>query len=311
MRWCEQELKPNVRAVSYPAREAAARKHIAASEIGEKGLHELTTDDVRAWLSQMREAGCGPAVTSRAFGLLKRALRHAVEDGVLEVNPADGVKKPRYEPKETPHLRPADVWRYLEAVRGDPYEALFVVMATSGLRPSELLALTWSDVEEGTVLVDASVSALPGGKHEVEAPKTAAGKRRVPLAREAVVVLSEHRKAYLKRAFSEGRAHSPHSLVFGTVENPDHYYSRYALYHRWTAALARAGLPRVPLYALRHTATMLYAAAGADLKTTQGVMGHADARTTLKTYLHFVEERAREAAKNVDGLLGPREKDAK
>jgi integrase len=58
----------------------------------------------------------------------------------------------------------------------------------------------------------------------------------------------------------------------------------------------------VPLYALRYTALMLYAAAGTDLKTTRVVMVHSDPGTTLKVYTHFVEERA---ARNVDALLGP------
>jgi integrase len=58
----------------------------------------------------------------------------------------------------------------------------------------------------------------------------------------------------------------------------------------------------VPLYALRYTAVMLYAAAGTDVKTTRVVMGHSDPGTTLKVYTHFVEERA---VRSVDALLGP------
>ena len=94
--------------------------------------------------------------------------------------------------------------------------------------------------------------------------------------------------------------------MFPSLEDPSRHYGRHALYHRWEARLREAGLPRVPLYSLRHTAVMLYAAAGTDLKTTQVVMGHSDPGTTLKVYTHFVEEGATEAARNVDVLLGPR-----
>ena len=62
----------------------------------------------------------------------------------------------------------------------------------------------------------------------------------------------------------------------------------------------------MPLYALRYTALMLYAAAGTDLKTTRVVMVHSDPGTTLKVYTHVVQERAAEAARNVNALLGPR-----
>lgn len=49
---------------------------------------------------------------------------------------------------------------------------------------------------------------------------------------------------------------------------------------------------------------MLLGRSGADPKTTQGIMGHADIRTTLKIYTHFEEERAREAVGRLDGFLG-------
>jgi integrase len=49
---------------------------------------------------------------------------------------------------------------------------------------------------------------------------------------------------------------------------------------------------------------MLPGQSGTDAKTAQGLMGHADARTTLKIYTHFEEERAREAVSRLDGFLG-------
>jgi site-specific recombinase XerD len=48
---------------------------------------------------------------------------------------------------------------------------------------------------------------------------------------------------------------------------------------------------------------MLLGRSGTDVKSTQGLMGHADARTTLKVYAHFEEERAREAVSRLDGFL--------
>lgn len=276
--------------VSYAANENCVRKHLLPSPLGGKPLPDATAEDARAWLAGVP---AGAAVKNRALSVLKRSFAWAVAEGLLAENPVSGVRRVRHTAKETPFIPPKDVWRYLRAVEGDPYEALFVVMATSGLRPSELLALRWKDFDGTALLVDESVSYV-GGKHEVEPPKTSAGKRRVPLAREAAASLSSRAR------------HGDDALVFPSLGDPSRHYGRHALYHRWEARLKEAGLPRVPLYALRHTAVMLYAAAGTDLKTTQVVMGHSDPGTTLKVYTHFVEERAAEAARNVDALLGPR-----
>jgi integrase len=95
-----------------------------------------------------------------------------------------------------------------------------------------------------------------------------------------------------------GREDFGRSLVFPRLDDGERPYGRHALLQD------RAGLRRVHLYGLRHTASMLLGRNGTDVKTTQGLMGHADARTTLKIYTHFEEERAREAISRLDGFLG-------
>ena len=86
--------------------------------------------------------------------------------------------------------------------------------------------------------------------------------------------------------------------------DPERPYGRHALLWRWQSLQDRAGLKRVHLYALRHTASMFLGRSGSDLKTTQGIIGHSGPRTTLKVYTHFEEERAREAVSRLDGFLG-------
>ena len=81
-------------------------------------------------------------------------------------------------------------------------------------------------------------------------------------------------------------------------------YGRQALPWRWQRLRDRAGLRRAHPYALRHTAPMLLGQSGTDVETTRGLMGHADAGTTLKIYTQFEEERAREAVSRLDGFLG-------
>ena len=156
----------------------------------------------------------------KAIRLLKRALEQAFAWEIVSKNPAAHLKAPRYKPKETAYVRAEGVERYLEAVRGDPFEALFVVAALGGPRPAEMLALRWEDF---------------------------------------------------------GR-----TLVFPRPDDKEWPYGRHARLWRWQWLQDRAGLKRVHLYALRHTASMLLGRSGTDVKTTQVLMGHADARTTLK-----------------------------
>ena len=239
----------------------------------------------------------GDGVTASEMGkairLLKRALEKALAWEMIPKNPAAHLKAPRYKPKETAYVRAEDVSRYLAAVRGDPFEALFVIAALGGPRPAELLALRWEDFDEaaGTLRIDESVSHLGNGALDWNGPKTDMGLRVLPLASEARALLGRRRRAALEEWMASGRSFA----------SP---YGRHALLWRWHALQDRAGLKRVHLYALRHTASLLLGRSGTNVKTTQGLMGHADARTTLKIYTHFEEERAREAISRLDGFLG-------
>ena len=303
-RWLEDEIGPTVRAVTFANYEKTYRLRIQPPPFGALGLASVTVANCQAWRSRLSKEGVSASEQGKAIRLLKWALEQALAWEMIPKNPASHLKAPRYKPKETPYLRAEDVPRYLEAVRGDPFETLFVVAMLGGPRPAELLALRWEDFDEaaGTLRIDESVSHLGSGEVDWNEPKSEMGLRILPLAGEARHALAERRRRVLKERVASGTAGGmagfDRSLIF---PRPD---GRHALLHRWYALQDRAGLKRVHLYALRHTASMLLGRSGVDVKTTQGLMGHADARTTLKIYTHFEEERAREVVSRLDGFLG-------
>ena len=314
-RWLENEVRPTVRAVTFAGYEQTYRLRIAPPPFGARGLSTLNVATCQAWRARMSKDGVTASEMGKAIRLLKRALEQALAWEMIAKNPAAHLKAPRYKPKETAYVRAEDVSRYLAAVRGDSFEALFVVAALGGPRPAELLALRWEDFDEaaGTLRIDESVSHLGYGKLDWNEPKSEMGLRVLPLAREARMLLAKRRKIALESWMASGRGIAGgngeredfgRSLIFPRPDDPEKPYGRHALLWRWQALQDRAGLRHVHLYALRHTASMLLGRSGTDVKTTQGLMGHADARTTPKIYTHFEEERAREAVSRLDGFLG-------
>jgi integrase len=306
-RWLEDFVKESVRGVTYVGYEGVFRRHIEPS-IGRLRLDKTTPAHVQAWKARLLEAGAGPAAIGQALALLKRSFAKAVEWRLIPRNPALYVTAPRHRTKETPYVRYEDVWRYLRAVEGDPYQALYLIATTGGPRPAELLALRWEDWDEeaSDVMIDEAVSALPGGQHEFNDPKTQMGRRRVPLGVLANAALREHHLRFREARMASGeRGDYAKRLIFPALRDPSGTtpYSRHALYSRWRKRLSAAGLPHVSLYALRHTATMLLGRANTDPKTVQGILGHANVVTTLRIYTHFVQENAVKAVKNVDALL--------
>jgi hypothetical protein len=135
-RWLEDEVRPTVRAVTFAGYEQTHRLRIAPPPLGTTRLSALSVANCQAWRPRMAKNGVTVSELGKAIRLLKRALEQAFAWEMIPKNPAAHLKAPRYRPKETAYVRAEDVGRYLAAVRGDPFEALFVVAALGGPRSS-------------------------------------------------------------------------------------------------------------------------------------------------------------------------------
>jgi integrase len=170
---------------------------------------------------------------------------------------------------------PAEVRAMLDAA-GPQTKAMVALAALSGLRASELRALSWASVDLGrepTVTVEVRADRWS----KVGSPKSAAGRRTVPLGQTAVQALREWRLAQ-----PPGR-----KLVFGTAsDRPDMLTNlrRRLLVPLWAAA----GVPRYGWHSLRHYAISSWLAAHVDPKTAQHWAGHSNLTETLNTYGHMI-----------------------
>jgi integrase len=207
-RWLEDEIGPTVRAVTFANYEKTYRLRIQPPPLGTLGLASVTVANCQAWRSRLSKEGVSASEQGKAIRLLKWSLEQALAWEMIPKNPASHLKAPRYKPKETPYLRAEDVPRYLEAVRGDPFEALFVVAMLGGPRPAELLALRWEDFDEaaGTLRIDESVSHLGSVEVDWNEPKSEMGLRILPLAGEARHALAERRRRVLKERLASETA---------------------------------------------------------------------------------------------------------
>jgi integrase len=134
------------------------------------------------------------------------------------------------------------------------------------------------DLERGTVQV-IEVITEPKGRLHFGPPKTSAGRRMVGLPRFVVDALAE-------RLAEPG---SPENLVFA---GPQGGALRVTLFRRrfWLPAVKAAGLDGLRIHDLRHTAVVLWIAAGANPKEVAARAGHASVSFTLDRYDHLYPE---------------------
>lgn len=123
-----------------------------------------------------------------------------------------------------------------------------------------------------------------------------------------MAVLRTHRARQLSERLAVGDAWEDSGLVFATRDGgPIHPRNDYRSFQR---LLAQAGIRRVRVHDLRHTAASLLRAQGVDARTVMEVLGHSQVDLTLNVYTHVPVEATRAAlASLADGLIDARAHD--
>lgn len=305
--WCRQWLSSTVAASSRRSStrelyERLSRVHIEPPPFGRLTLDRVRPSDIDALILHLRGKGLAESTVQRIFVVVRLALDGAVRDGVIARNPARAVKQPSVERAEAHHLEPAQVLALLEQATGTRYYALLRLIATTGLRKGEALALTWDAIDlDGGVLHVRGTLARSGAQLIVTAPKTALSRRTLPLAPTEVELLRRHHSAQVAERERASGAWVEHGFVF-TTETGAPMDPRNVL-RALTIAASKAGLPGVNVHTLRHSAATAWIEAGVNIKAVSTLLGHADIRITADVYGHVSDAVARAAMQTLSELL--------
>lgn len=249
----------------------------------------------------------GPARIRRVHNICRRAFGQAVRWGWIAENPAVHATPPKAREKPIDPPAADQLARLVDAAAmSHPLLFTYVHLAVvTGARRGELVALRWADIDldQGMVTIRRAVTRGRRGVVEKDG-KTEASRRTIALAAPTVAELHAHRRRMTERAFSVGARLEPASAVFSTdpacrTTVPPESLSR------WFKQLVDAeGMAGVRLHDLRHAMATQLLAAGVDVRTVAGRLGHANVATTLNRYAHFVPARDRDAADVMSRLLG-------
>ena len=256
-------------------------------------LRYIGRQDVQQWVAEKFRQRQGWQTVRNSWVLLSGILETAVEYGYLSVNPARGVKFPQKELKDAPAIiAGADFTKLLAHVE-EPYRTMLSLIAATGLRIGELLALRWRalDLHHGTLAVRESVFE---GKFQL--PKTLKAKRTIPLGPNAVAALQAHQQRVMRTA--------PEDLVFGNRKGAPMRESK-ILTEVLQPAAVKAGLGRVTWHQFRHIHSSLLNDLRVPVKIAQEQLGHASIATTLNIYTHVVDASHRKAIEALERELFP------
>lgn len=240
------------------------------------------------------------ATVTRIKALISVVLTHALEDDLIQANPAAKVGRLLAAKKDKKAdinpLSRAEASLFLESVAKyyPRYYPFFLCALRTGLRLGELLALEWGDIDFQGGFIEVRRSYWLG---HTSTPKSGKA-RRVDMSRQLSAVLSElrvHRKA---EALAKGWKSVPDLVFLNEVgRRIDGTNLRKRVFWK---ALEKAGLRRVRLHDLRHSFATFLIQQGESLAYVRDQMGHHSIQVTVDNYGHLVPGANREAVDKLD-----------
>lgn len=278
-------VKPSMRTTTYRSYNIDFEKHLKTCRIANTGLRDIDEAQIQhLFVTENKAATRTQALT---LIVLRRALDRAVQWQLIDSNPAKGAAIPR---QERHPLSPEEVQRFLTFAKNDPLFHAYFLALNTGMRQSELLALRWEDIVNGTIRVN---RALDPHTFKAPEPKTRAGKHAIVLDARALAMLEPH-----KGAASCGRLYRAARLC-RSIRRP---LAAVELQRRsFKPLLKKAGISETIRFHdhLRHTSATLMLAAGVNLKIASERLGHANIAITGDFYQRVSTDMQRDVARKM------------
>ncbi len=258
------------KASSSHRRDKTSMSHLAKA-FGEMELHSLQVTQIEQY-KRFRQEKVSPSLVNRELALLKHMLHKAVDWEYLKSNPAQTVKMLKEPPERLRYLQPEERYSLLKECSGILYAIVTTALET-GMRKSEILNLTWKDVDLA--------------RRTITVTRTKNGEIRT-------LPISDTLQLVLERLYLERRG----SWVFAKEDGMSYGNWRKAFEN----ACKRAGIEDFRFHDLRHTFASYLVMAGVDIRTVQELMGHKDIKMTMR-YSHLSKAHLLEAVNKVGTKL--------
>ncbi|SEU01660.1 Site-specific recombinase XerD [Enterococcus malodoratus] len=229
----------------------------------------------------------------------------AIQQQLLKDNPMDRVITPKIQRKlkakdDQNFLDKTQLKKFLSEIKEHESEqiyAMFHVLAYTGVRRGELLALTWEDIDFSNEKLSVTKNATYVENEKfISTTKTTASERSLSIDHDTIILLKNWKFNQKKSLFSRGIriASDERQLVFPNPKNELFYKSVLQ------SILAKPFYKdfKITTHGFRHTHASLLFESGATIKQVQERLGHTNVKTTLDIYTHVTKNAEKDTATN-------------
>ncbi|MBP1905295.1 integrase [Paenibacillus turicensis] len=305
LKWLETHKRPSVKFNTYTVQERIVRLNIIP-RWGNYKLKEINRNEYQKWINELRNH-YSEGTTRRIHSIFSCAINDAIYDfGILVDNPLKKIKIIKDESAESNKIKfftLDQLNQFLDACKpikntkyehDMKYQTLFTLLARTGLRIGEALALHWDDIdfENSTLRINKTLVYPLNTDPRVTTPKTRSSIRTIKLDKYMIENLKEYKTNQQEVVKLYKYTESQLNLVF--FQQDGRWLRTNVVRMYMNAVCARIGLPELSPHALRHSHAVHLLEAGANIKYVADRLGHSTIKTTER-YLHITSKIEKDA----------------
>ena len=286
----EEAILPTYRESTRYFYRNVLQKHLVPT-FAARRLRDIQTLDIQVFLNQ-KAISYAPSVVYHIRAALSRLFAAAKDWGYVDSNPIAAVRMPRKRNvRANITFEPLAIQQILQGLE-EPYRSMVILAALTGMRASELFALSWPDVDFGRRMLYVRRTFYRG---HFGPTKNRSSERAIPITERLAEVLQNHRRR--SSSNSDG-------LVFSNGAGGP--YESGSLVNRILHPVLKSlGLPMTGWRAFRRSVATALSELREPVRTAQQMLGHSSPQTTLAFYIQSAEESQRRAVLNLERIMFP------
>lgn len=285
------------------------KNHIL-NHFSDKKINTITVSEIQTIVNKWFDIA--PVNFKKWFYYTGKIFEYAIKMEYLDKNPCRLVTLPKNK-KEFAEKKllfwdkkQLDVFfKCLYDMDDDKKFVFFRLLAFSGMRRGECLALTWEDInfKENTIDINKTISQGINRYQVINPPKTKKSMRKIIMDQKTMDYLykwkMEQRKQMLNYGFN---TLNKKQMIFTTRNNTMLPLSAPS---KWLKlVISKYDLPSIKIHGFRHSHASALFASGATIKEVQERLGHEDAQTTLNVYTHVTSNQNKDVVVKLESYLG-------
>lgn len=264
---------------------------ITVGYLGDFKLQEIDSTKIEEYLDYLKntyktkyDKPVSQQTMRHHYCTLNLIFDYALKLDYVSVNPLAKVKTPPLTKHKVDAFTKGEVLEFISAVENLPLmqQLVYSLLLTTGIRRGECFGLQWGDIDfqNRIIHIERNVTYTAHGGISVGLPKTNTGIREIPITNRVLLLLTNYKTdERQKYSLSDG------SFLFHASESPMTPRDPNYITTHMRRFMKRIGLPNMSPHDLRHTCASILLQSGADIKSVQDILGHANASTTLNFYV--------------------------